>query len=282
MNTRTAIATLCRPFTAALGQVRPRVRILMYHRVAPLAAPDQLNVSPARFERQMAALARSHRVIDLATLVRELASGEPVRPGVAVTFDDGYLDNLQHALPILQKHHIPATIFVTSRFCAQEMRHPRYAGEHGRLHLDWAEVRALARAPGITIGSHTCTHPHLPRIPREDAWREISVSRAEIEDQLGAPVAHFCYPSGDLTPREVDMVRHAGYAAAVTVAPGGNGSGADAFLLRRTEVTDRDEPRELELKLAGAFDPLHGVLHWKRARNFERARLRGRKAALER
>lgn len=270
--TRTALASMLRPLTAARARLVPEVRILMYHRVAPLAGYDQLNVQPERFERQMAHVAGTGRAVDLSTAVAALAAGTPAKPAIVVTFDDGYRDNLEHALPILQRYGIPATIFVTSAFCGQSMRHPRYAAEPGRLHLDWDEVRSLSRTAGITIGSHTMTHPFLSRMTDESAWREIEGSRREIENRLGMLVRHFCYPSGDVTPRERALVALAGYAAAVTVAPGGNRPGQDPHALRRTEVTDRDDVHELALKLDGAFDPLHRVLHWRRLRAFARAR----------
>ena len=74
-----------------------------------------------------------------------------------------------------------------------------------------------------------------------------------------------------MTARESRLAREAGYRAAVTVAPGANRPGSDLWALRRTEITDRDEPRELSMKLAGAFDPIHAVLHWKRRRAFAAA-----------
>jgi peptidoglycan/xylan/chitin deacetylase (PgdA/CDA1 family) len=253
--------------------LRPGLRILMYHRVDRLPAYDQLTVSPARFEEQIAYLAQHCRVISLAQAVAELTAGRATRPGVVVTFDDGYRDNLLQALPVLRRYAVPATIFVTTRFCDQTLSHPRYAAESGGLHLTWDEVRALAREPGISIGSHTVTHPFLSRIDQSSAASEIAGSREIIARQLGAPADFFCYPSGDLTRREMQLVAAAGYRAAVSVAPGVNRSGADLYALRRTEVTDRDGARELALKLAGAYDPIHWVLHRRRERQFSRARV---------
>jgi len=249
---------------------RPGLRILMYHRVRAASAYDQLSVHPDRFERQMAALRRSGPVLPLDAALDSMQRGAIHEPIFAVTFDDGYLDNLQVALPILQAHAIPATIFVTVAFCDQSTRHPRYADEPGRLHLDWDEVRELAGHVGISIGSHTLTHPHLPRLAASDAQREIAESRLRIQAQTGRPVAHFCYPSGDLREREAQLARSAGYRSAVTVAPGLNRAGADPYRLRRTEVTDRDVGSAFALKLAGSYDGLHALLHWRRLRQFER------------
>jgi len=253
--------------------LRPGVRVLMYHRVRTTTGFDQLSVHPDRFEQQMARLQQSQCAVTLDEALDMLRHGPIDKPAVAVTFDDGYLDNLRDALPILQAHAIPATIFVTVAFCDQTARHARYSNERGRLHLDWDEVRELSAQPGITIGSHTLTHPHLPQLPSAEAQREIAESRARIESQIARPVFHFCYPSGDLGDREARLAREAGYRAAVTVAPGVNRVHADPYLLRRTEVTDRDDEWAFALKLAGSYDRLHSVLHRRRVRQFQRQAL---------
>jgi peptidoglycan/xylan/chitin deacetylase (PgdA/CDA1 family) len=269
---RRIVPALFRPLAIAYGRLRPSIRILMYHRVTRVAGFDQLVVRPERFEEQMAHLARRHRVISLAQAVEELASGD-VRPGVVVTFDDGYRDTLTHALPILRDYAIPATVFITIDFCALRRSHPRYpSARPSDIHLDWEGVRALKRAD-ITIGSHTISHPHLPRLPAIDARREIVDSRRQIEEAIGTKVEFFCYPSGDFGKRELIWVREAGYLAAVSVAPGGNHSSTPLLALARTEVTDRDGAAELEAKLDGAYDPIHAVLHVRRRRAYARLAL---------
>ncbi len=260
------------PATYPAYRLRPAIRILMYHRVARLGRFDQLTVTPDRFDEQLATMASRCRVISLADAVTELELGAPRTPAVVVTFDDGYRDNLVNALPSLRRLGIPATIFVTARFTDGTLRHPRYPDEPGQLHLDWNDLGALSREPGISIGSHTLSHPHLTRLDDGAAAAEISDSRAEIAERIGRPVEFFCYPSGDLGERERRLVAAAGYRAAVSVRPGANHGLEDRFALRRTEVTDRDGARELALKLWGAFDPIHHVLHLRRERAFDKAR----------
>jgi peptidoglycan/xylan/chitin deacetylase (PgdA/CDA1 family) len=244
----------------------------MYHRVTRLPDYDQLTVTPERFEEQIAALKARWRVVSLAQAVSELEAGGPPAPTAVVTFDDGYRDNLINALPVLRRHAVPATIFVTAGFSDGSRRHPRYPDEAGRLHLDWEEIAALAREPGISIGSHTLTHPFLTRLDDQAAEREVAGSRREIAARIGMDVDFFCYPSGDLTSRERALAAAAGYRAAVSVCPGGNRDARERFALRRTEVTDRDGGRELLLKLMGAYDPVHLLLHRRREWAFARAR----------
>lgn len=268
---RRLLPRLLLPAMYPLHRLWPSVRILMYHRVNRLPAYDQLTVTPERFAEQAAWLAARWRVISLAEAVTELESGSPVRPAVVITFDDGYRDNRVHALPVLRRHRLPATIFVTARFGDGSQRHERYPGEPGQLHLDWAEIAELASDPLITIGSHSLSHPHLTRLDDAGAAAEIVGSRQEIGARLGRAVEYFCYPSGDLGERELRLVASAGYRAAVSVQPGANRDLKQRFALRRTEVTDKDGPSELGLKLVGAYDPLHQLLHRRREAGFRRA-----------
>jgi peptidoglycan/xylan/chitin deacetylase (PgdA/CDA1 family) len=269
---RKAVSYACLPLAYPSYRLFPAVRILMYHRVARLPSFDQLTVTPERFEQQIATLVSQCRVISLAQAVTELESGGPRTPAVALTFDDGYRDNLVHALPVMQRHGLPATIFLTARFVDGDSRHPRYPDESGQLHLSWQDVLAMAAQPGITFGSHTLTHPFLSRLDDAAAAREISDSRKELAQRLGSEVEFFCYPSGDLTERERRLVASAGYRAAVSVCPGVNRDASERYALRRTEITDRDGPEELRMKLFGAYDLVHGILHRRRERNFGRAR----------
>lgn len=89
--------------------------MLLYHRVAtPEADPWSLAVSPAHFDEHMAVLRRRAAVVPLDALPALLARRDAPRRCVAVTFDDGYADNLHAALPVLERHEVPATVFVTT------------------------------------------------------------------------------------------------------------------------------------------------------------------------
>ncbi len=261
-------------FSTAL---RPGIRVLMYHRVSRRDSFDQLVVSPKKFKEQMAVLASDYNVLTLEDAVSKLETKAPLpRNSVVVTFDDGYLDNLVEALPILEQYSIPATIFVTSNFCEQSQSHPRYEAEQqstdaSRLHLHWSEVRELEKHPLISIGSHTVSHAHLPRLGTSEARREIIESKEIIESQLQRSIQFFCYPNGDYFDREISMLKESSYRAAVTVSPGLNRYAANSFSLRRTEVTDNDDARLLRYKLQGAFDLPHKLLDMKRRFTFRKS-----------
>lgn len=266
---RRFIAAAAYPLARMYQSLFPGIRILMYHRVANCSNYDQLVVSPYHFEQQMAYLHKHYRVLSLDQAIDDLEQGS-CQPGVVVTFDDGYLDNLHNALPILKKYNIPATIFITTAFCDQSISHSRYSDDKQRVHLNWDEVCRLAEEPGITIGSHTISHPFLSRINAERSQMEIRDSKKIIEGKLDKTVNYFCYPSGDFLDKELEFVKQAGYRAAVTVSPGCNHSLLRPYTLKRTEVNNKDGINEMRYKLAGAFDPFHILLHWRRRQHFKK------------
>lgn len=99
----------------------PSALVLTYHRVTDLERdPQLLAVAPTNFENQIAALSAAHRVVSLARLVEELRGGHIVDGTVAVTFDDGYVDNLVNARPVLEAHDVPGTVFVSSGYLGGE------------------------------------------------------------------------------------------------------------------------------------------------------------------
>jgi len=120
--------------------------------------------------------------------------------------------------------------------------------------LTWEEVRRLAHGK-IEFGAHTKTHPILSRIADDAELREeVAGSKARIEEELGQPVIHFCYPNGstaDFNSQSVQVVSESGFRTAVTTERGLNWSDWDRFRLRRVPVdSDYAEPRYREL-LAG-------------------------------
>ena len=132
------------------------VPILMYHYVndeEPLRS--KLGVSVAGFEKQMRFL-KEHRynVVTLNELV-DLLRGKKKIPlnTVAITFDDGYLDNYTNAYPILKKLKLPAAIFVVVNRVGKRLGNDEY--------MTWQQIHEMADSGLITIGSHSMNHPNL-------------------------------------------------------------------------------------------------------------------------
>lgn len=209
-----------------------RVPIMMYHYIS-VPPPDadiyrrDLSVTPDNFAAQMDYLeAQGYHPIKLSDLSDYLLNGKPLPPKpIVLTFDDGYLDNYQNALPILKKHKFPATFFIITQFA--EERRPNY--------MNWDQIEELA-IEGMEIGSHTMDHPDLRRRTTAFLETQIAGSKLMIESRIGTPVTSFCYPSSTYDAKTIGVLRSDGYLAAVTETSGVYQSTNSIYELRRIRV----------------------------------------------
>ena len=220
-----ALAVLAGGAPSARAASGPAVPILMYHHIAPAppgARLPALWVRPATFAAQLRALRRAgYRAVTLGRVWRAWSGGPrlPRRP-IVLSFDDGYADQVRHALPVLARQRWPGVLNLALDFL------PAMGGK--------AAVRRLLAA-GWEIGSHSISHPDLTRLDPASLEEEISGSRAQIHNLLGVEAEFFCYPSGRLDAAVVAAVRRAGYLAATTTRAG-YASPRDPFRLARVQV----------------------------------------------
>jgi peptidoglycan/xylan/chitin deacetylase (PgdA/CDA1 family) len=166
--------------------------ILTYHSLDETGSV--ISTPPALFLRQMEFLAGSGiPVVPLDQVVE--------RPGsVAVTFDDGFCNLLDYALPVMERFRLPATVFIVSDYCGCRNNWPSQpAGSVPDLPLmSWDQLRPLP--PNISLGAHTRTHPRLDRLPVAACERELLDCQTRMEQHLGRPVRWLAYPYGSSTP----------------------------------------------------------------------------------
>jgi peptidoglycan/xylan/chitin deacetylase (PgdA/CDA1 family) len=184
-----------------------------------------------------------------------LGLGPSDTPRVFLTFDDGFRDVLERALPVLQGHGFHAIAFLVAARLGGSSEWQIPSGEVTGPLMDGGQVREWLAA-GQAIGSHTLSHPWLTRISLAQAREEIGASKRKLEDLFGREINHFCYPYGDWTPGIRDLVHEAGYRTACTTQFGVNTPPIQALALRR--VTARYPSRSwksvrtwLQRKLAG-------------------------------
>ena len=219
--------------------------ILMYHSVSPSTLPDPyaLRVHPHRLDGQLRALRRlGLRGVSVGELLRARARNGGTRM-VALTFDDGYVDFLTEALPILERHGMTSTVYVVAG---------RLAGQNDwddgpRLDLLSADQVREVAAAGHEIGSHSLTHPHMAGLDPTQLREETATSQEILEDVLDGSVPGFCYPYGDWDDAAAEAVRDAGYDYACVVK---DYSRADRFTVPRFYVGQQDDALRLGVKLA--------------------------------
>ncbi len=252
--------------TAALlgpdGEEQRALRVLMYHKVNDIPG-NPTTVPVGVFDEQMGMLRElGYTVVDLDAVLDYYAHGTPLPPGaVLITFDDGYLDVLQNALPVLSRHGYPAVLFVPLAYvgAATPLPHDRDLARRGIANptLDWDEVLELDRS-GVRIESHGIAHRPLAEVDIDNALDEIALSKLRLEEHLGRPVRSFAYVKGSefhFKSVHVSLVRQAGYELGFTAITGANGAASDPLRLRRYNA----EPyslRTFELVLEGACDLL--------------------------
>lgn len=217
--------------------------ILMYHSITPYEEdPYQVTVSPARFERQMQWM---HRRGLRGTSVREVLDARAGGRGqrlVGLTFDDGYADFAEYALPVLQGFGFSATLYVIAgRMGGENEWDPK--GPRKRL-LGAEQVRQVADA-GIEIGSHGRRHVSLPKTLSEALADEIDGSRRALQAVSGQDVPGFCYPYGDVDGAAVEGVRAAGYDYACAHWPS---EYTGQYALPRTGILESDSALRLRAK----------------------------------
>ena len=236
------------------------IPILMYHQIdAPPPRGTALRglvVAPASFAWQMRMLRvlgyRGLSMHDLEPYLSGIKQGKVV----GITFDDGYQNNVTHALPILRKHGFTATCYGVSRMMGKTNQWD--VGNVAQTPLMTLDDWRAWSAEGMDVGSHTCTHANLPALPPEQAREQIAVSKQELENALGCDVRHFCYPYGWYDHEHMEMVREAGYASATTTNRGRVHAGDDPFALRRIMVARATGPVQFLMKIATRYEDKRG------------------------
>ena len=216
----------------------------MYHAVGSQAYGDALglfSISEDKFRRQMILLSdwRHGQIVDFSE-----DSLKQSGTSVAITFDDGYQDNLEVAAPILISLGIPFTVFISSGFIKNSTQG----------FLTPSGLRTLAGLPGVRIGAHGASHVALTQCDDKTLNQELLSSRLYLEDLLGFGIDIMAYPYGAANKRVRDAAVLAGYRLGACSMAGINQTGRDPMLLSRTEVVAMDDDRVFMQKLYGHWD----------------------------
>jgi len=188
------------------------------------------------------------------------------RPQVAITFDDAFETVADNALPELEKRGFASTIYAPSDMLGQS---PGWSMREGdpdcaECVVDADRLRSIADS-GVTIGSHSKTHPNLPTLDDETLFAELSESKATLEALLGKPVTEFSFPYGAHDDRVVEACRRAGYTRVFGIIPRHYRPNADRLMYGRVRVDFTDSDTEMFLKIHGAYEWL-ALIAWAKAR----------------
>lgn len=215
------------------------VAVLYYHRIADDRA-NPWTISNAMFVRQMCWLRKRFDFISLDDAQQRIRCGYNTRPCVSITFDDGYADNCQQAIPWLIKHRIPCTYFATLRNVMSEEPFAHDLVMGNRFAPNTLEQLRAMSAAGIEIGSHAYTHADLGPITDPHLLHyELVASKEGLQAALGRSVRYFAFPYGhyaNMNSTAFEVARKAGYAGVCSAYGGFNFPGDDPFHLQRIPV----------------------------------------------
>ena len=209
-----------------------QVPILMYHYISEPppgagAVRRDLSVAPEQFEAHLRYLQEhGYTTISLEEVVMALQIGQPLpdRP-IVLTFDDGYRDHYDHALPLLQQYGMTGTFFLITSVIDQE--HPAY--------LTWEQVIEMDAA-GMSMESHGYTHDDLKGRSRDHLIWQMLGSKEAIEARTNKPVRFFCYPAGSYDALGIQVLHELDYWAAVTTQFGAEHRSDRLFELKRLRI----------------------------------------------
>jgi peptidoglycan/xylan/chitin deacetylase (PgdA/CDA1 family) len=219
--------------------------ISLYHSVG-VDAPHSLPT--AAFHRHLDFLRRQFTVVKLSELAETMAT-QPDARVACITFDDGYADNYEVALPLLESLGLKATFFVTTGYLGGE-----FPTSFGRFPaMTAAQVKEMARL-GHEVGAHTVSHPKLSEVPLATAREEMERSKHWLEDLIGAEVGSFAYPKGAYDDGVKTLAATLGFRGAVTTRSRLVGPHPDWFALPRVWIGRHITDREFEAKLSPATD----------------------------
>lgn len=211
------------------------VLVFFYHRISDESCVPWSHTHK-EFERQITWLAEHFELVSLSEVQHRLRT-KNTRPTACITFDDGYAENCDRALPFLCERRIPCTYFVNTYFVKEQVPFPHDIARGYRLLPNTvSQLRTMAEL-GIDIGAHTKTHADMGKL-RDPAMiqDEVSGCGAELEQMLGRRVAHFAFPYGlprNMSSAAFRAAREHGYDSVSSAYGDYNYPGADPFHIRR-------------------------------------------------
>lgn len=240
------------------ADVTRRRVVFCYHSVHP--DRPYPSTTPALFEAHVAWLNAHARIVSLDELIRLPDGG----PAVALTFDDGYEDNHAHVLPILSRHGVTATFFVTTGLVGRDpMVLARFSelwrcGPDDVVPMSWTQVREL-RSSGMSIGTHTLTHPNLARLSDREAADELRIAREIVSERLSENIDLVAYPFGKprvhVTRATMALARASGHRLAASITFRAVPYPARRYAIPRF-FADGDSLAKIHAKLRGDYDPI--------------------------
>ncbi|MGB7345822.1 MAG: polysaccharide deacetylase family protein [Pirellulaceae bacterium] len=226
---RARMETLCR-------QGKAPMFVPFYHRVADQRLNDW-TISRSIFAQQVDYCLEHFDPVGLDEVQRRVRNNESHRPTITFTFDDGYAENCEYALPLLVEKQMPTVYFVTVNCVKDQSGFPHDDANGCSLPVNTVDQVRQFSDLGIEIGLHTRSHADFAKVFSADQVRsEIIEAKDELEQMIGRKVRYFAFPFGmppQLTQAAIEAVYEAGLWGFCSAFGAYNLPGRDAFHIRR-------------------------------------------------
>jgi peptidoglycan/xylan/chitin deacetylase (PgdA/CDA1 family) len=215
--------------------------IVAFHRVNDRLPEDGLTCPSAKFESFCQFFRDYFRVVSLSDLVSGAREGRNMAGALAITFDDGYLDNYEVAAPILRRLQLPATFFVSTGFVGSSIIAPWDRGLPApQSWMNWDQIRSLV-SQGFEIGCHSDGHLDLGEASASEVRNDLSIAQSKMRNELGTEARLFAYPFGGpehISESSLQLIRELGFECCVSCHGGTNPPIANPFKLNRIGIAE--------------------------------------------
>ena len=206
------------------------------------------------FENFIKKTKKDYEFVDLKTISRKINSNKK-KKYCHLTFDDGYLDNLQYAFPILKKYNVPATFYISDSYIDRSKNIKDFlCANNINDFMNWNELKKLSKSKLVTIGCHTSNHKELSKLSNKDVHKEIFFSKKNIEKKLKKKIYDFAYPYGgkdNFNENTTKIVRKLKFKTAVTAMCNTWNIKNSQFLIPRYFVTEKCSDLILKSRISG-------------------------------
>ena len=242
------------------GASKNHITVLNYHSVSPSSHPEGAEVSPENLDRQVQILMNENNVISVSEAIHMLASKEDFSSAVVITFDDGFVDNYEYALPILLRHNCPATIFLATAFVNGEID---LVDDQNFTSLSWEEIKEMESTGLVTFASHSHNHNIVSKLSKFELKSDLQISKNLLNEKLNTNTPYFAYPNGqgkDFNKESVETLKELDFHAAFSTLWGTNTIKTDKYALKRIRIDGTDSEKEFRMKVRGDYNYI-GMIH---------------------
>jgi peptidoglycan/xylan/chitin deacetylase (PgdA/CDA1 family) len=223
---------------------------LVYH-IVNKRIDSKISISENVFKKQLELLLDRYRILTLSDAINTIYKKEnSTDQSILITFDDGYTDNVQIALPILCDLKIPASLFIITKYIGQLNRWNPGA-RYDVKHVTWDEIHKWVNS-GNEVGGHSHSHICMTRLSENEIGSEILNNKKCLEKNLHLEIKAFSYPYGEFN-KKVKRIVSKNYMIAFSTDEGISPTFRNRYSIKRLVVDPKWDLHNFDEKIEESF-----------------------------